>query len=338
MKRTGWIGLLALVVGGSGCAGTAKRDDGGLMFKPRAWSAAPAPEQVEVASKPSGRADTAAFAPKGEQQGLTRYFPGLRKGSPESTKVTSTYRPSWFGLRKVKPQAQVYTTDARAGLYLGRGPADPPFLPVALRVPTDASITTTAAKSDVTPSAGMPDPVAAGLRKPTDEGMNPASAARTEAAKPVNPMPDVPAINPRPSSNESPAPSPAAEPEQAEAAASDVAGDEGDAKTAQAAATPADPARSLGLPEPTLPVSYVRRETMSAPGHGHAHTHTHAATAGPVLASPQVAPTSKVGGAPPSAVGATPAAKKWQRPCLRRLVRKTWKLGESACPPTAKPH
>ncbi len=333
MMRLGLVGLMAIVIG-SGCAGTARRNDGALVFKPHAWSAAPAPTQVEVASLPADRADRAAFGTV-EPQGLSKYFPGLRKGTPEPAQVASKDRPSWFGPRKTKAPAQTFTTDTRAGLDRRLSSAEPSLLPVALRVPTDPSVTTTAAEDLKSTPAVNPEPVAAEASKPSKDDLDPMPpGARSDAEKPIDRMPEMPAIDPRKELVPATETAPAASEKREEAPADDLK-KQADEKARQAVPATADPTRPLGLPDPMMPASYVRRETMSAPEHVH-HSHADAPSPGPVLASPQVQPSSRVAPSPQAGPKPVAAVPKWKQNCLCTLIRKTCKFGEFAKLPAAK--
>lgn len=99
------------------------------------------------------------------------------------------------------------------------------------------------------------------------------------------------------------------------------------------APTGADPGDSLGLPQAQLPATYVRRDSIAVRGSYQAPQPP------PVLASPQVAPSPQAKPSAQDHATVAPAtAQTWRRPCLRRLVRRMFSLGEFANPPTAKPH
>ena len=317
MRRLGILALLALWAGGSGCAGTSRREAGAPSSKDRAWDQAPAPPQAAVTSPPA-RGEDSVFA-RSDASGLSKYFPGLRKGRAGPVKVAGASRPSWLGLRRLKATNQVYMTAARPASQ--RETAEPSLLPVALQVPTDKSVAAASAEvvsepapsadgpkpeADPAPSANTPDAVASAAIRPGHENGYPLpQAAGGDPIKVAAGMPEVPTV------------APIAKPE---------------AVAAQVAPTGADPFQSLGLPGPLLPASYVRRDTMAARG----TTQSPAPAPGPVLASPQVQPTARVAPTPQSSKA--PAAKTWKRPCFRRLIRRMCKLGEYANPPTAKPH
>jgi hypothetical protein len=109
MQRRCWILLLmALLAGSSGCASTARRDDGSAIFGPRAWNAPPAPPQrpVTLAADRSAPAADPDAPPAPRREGLAKYFPHLFKQAPESTtlaEATPKPRPTWFGLRPPNP-------------------------------------------------------------------------------------------------------------------------------------------------------------------------------------------------------------------------------------------
>ncbi len=374
VKRYGIVALLAFWVGGTGCAGPARRD----MFsksRPDAFAEAPAPPQVTIASptvRPDGRVVATAAGSRSDAQGLSKYFPSFRRAPTEPVKVASTSRPTWFGLRKPKI-SQVYTTDARVDL--NRKPFEPSMLPVALQVPTDHSVTPTSAEGSTPvvdpapapPSSVKPRPVAETPPSPAEAEAPKAPAVEVAELAPASPvagaptpggqgMPDVPPVDPRerprmgpaggvnPDAPPATAPNPVeakADREPAEARKETVANRKGDEKAVQAAPPAATAANSLGLPEVTLPAAYFRHETMAVRGSSH----------GPVLASPQIQPTSQAKptpqARPTSQAKPTPRAQASpqsgikatkQRPCLRRMVRKKFKLGEFASPPTAQPH
>ncbi len=99
-------------------------------------------------------------------------------------------------------------------------------------------------------------------------------------------------------------------------------------KEVKVALTGGDPSNSLGLPQATVPTSYIRHESVAVRGSYQAPQPP------PVLASPQVVATPQSQKAAPTGE----AKKTWRRPCLRRLIRRVGKLGEFANPPTALPH
>jgi hypothetical protein len=382
MRRIAILLVLALWVGGTGCAGTARRPDGTSIFSPRAWNEAPAPPQRTVAVATETKPTEAE--PTAKAEGLAKYFPGLARAPVAPPKTVSRYRPTWFGLRPNK-ETQVYTTDARAGLNQKVGP-EPTTLPVALQVPTERRT----ADGAVAPTAAE----AAGPRKPssrvsdigvlattgndpesavkqTDFGGTPSKPGEDEinplppAAEPgsaaalANKMPELPAVDPLQQVKVA-GPEPAAT----------VTGPKSDPLAAIAPETrdsapanpPSNPIPASGLPEPTFPASYTTQSTQPAPVQNPAAPQASVqASAAPaqapspgktkfceamkswvrshhVLASPQSEPVSCVTASPQSDVCPACGHHEWKRPCLRRLVRKSFNLGEFADPPTAAPH
>src|SRR5271165_5754045 len=97
MRRSGILLVLALWVGGAGCAGTVLRPDGTTIFGPRAWTEPPAPPQKQVAAATETKPTVVEQDTKSD--GLAKYFPGLTRNPAELPKVATRYRPSWFGLR-----------------------------------------------------------------------------------------------------------------------------------------------------------------------------------------------------------------------------------------------
>ena len=253
----------------------------------------------------------------------------------------ASYRPTWFGLRP-KP-AQVYTTDARAGVNRYNG-SEPSTLPVALQVPTDTAVTPTNAetiRTDVPATAPVPD-FGGKPSKPGEDEVNPlppAAEPGTPAAI-ANRMPEVPAVDPLAAPKvETPEPSAANPAVKAAAVVAPTADD----KTVQVNSSSSDASRPAGLPEATMPASYgvaqVDTKTITT---GHHHKATSAVMATPQSdPKPPVTPTSQ---AKPSEQSETCTEKNccegqgWKRPCLRRLVRRVCKMGEFASPPTAAPH
>jgi len=345
--------LVALVAGASGCASTTRREDGSSIFGPRAWANPPAPPQRQVtltaASTPS--AETNGASPR---EGLSKYFPGLIRKNPgtEAANIAATprYRPTWFGLRSAKParpaETTTYVSDARE--QLNRAVASPSYLPVALQVPTgraasDNQVTPTGAEAvygggttastDSAPALSVNAPIieSAGSNvsvtylggKPSSPGTEeasslPSSAEPTAPTITVGRMPEVPAVDPlmdRAATEKATTNSEEQEPKPASPSPEAVKPTAPISETAQVA-----PAQS-----PTVYAS-----PQSAPVRPTAHVHL----SPQVKPSPQVQPTSQVKPSPQSET----TAKTWKRPCLRRMVRKMWKLGEFADPPTAAPH
>ena len=364
MKRYGILALLAFWVGGSGCATSARRDDLFSSGKNRAWAQAPAPTQVEVpAATPADRVDgsiVASSAPaagtRAEGEGLSRYFPNLRRNQADPVKVASAPRASWFGLRKPKV-SQVYTTDARVDW--NRKPFEPSLLPVALQIPTDRAVTPTSAE---TPAASTGDAPAASasaaLEIPAGSIGTEPKPVTTDVAAPTPSlpvagvpsrnglgMPEVPPVDPRErprmaavgaslleTTASAPAPAPAPTPAEPKADAEAGAPRDGDSKAVQAITPAASPTNPLGLPEVTLPAAYFRHETMAVP------SPTRPSTQGPVYASPQIQPTPQAKPSPQahpspqSGVKPVAAVKGWKQNCVCRTFRKICKIGEFAKP------
>ena len=289
----------------------------------------------------------------------------------EATVVAGSPRTSWFSFRKQRP-AQTYLTDARSSA--SKTSVQPALLPVALQLPVrmaDKAVTPTSvevadpAASDSTVAQGS-NPVTRNLDSsaaqaeplstteprlavapfaPKDSKSESGATLESEPAainpepsdQPANPAPDTDAIDPRerprmPSTSTALTPD-VVEEKPAESVASkptDPTSNQPatDVKTVKATPSAADPSNSLGLPQATVPTSYIRHESVAVRGSGQTPSQPP-----PVLASPQVeaSPQSPV-------VSATKVKKTWRRPCLRRLVRRVWKLGEFANPPTAQPH
>jgi hypothetical protein len=229
--------------------------------------------------------------------------------------------------------------------------------------PTENTSTPVLASNAIPDFGGRPS-------KPGEDEVNPLPPAIEPGSQPtaaVSRMPEVPPVDPQgPSQPANPvtaqpiAVSPV--PASATLAPSDLNALKAITPVTNSSVTP-------GLPEATVPASYASSLIASeAVGF-------HKSSAGKVLASPQstVKPTSQAAPSPqsppkprpqikptgqslpvptslskpsPQATtttaspqsGGTPAATTWQRPCLRRLVRKVCHLGEYADPPTAAPH
>jgi len=343
VRRFWIVGLLALWASGVGCSGVARRGEPFPGYRPGVMPPAPAPPQARQVLPPPERTAAAGsgLADADRGPGLSKFFPGIKKPTAEPVALASTGRPnSWFGLRKAKP-SQVYATDAR--VWLDRGSEEPALLPVALQVPTSdrAVLPTSAEVVAPTPSAPPVNPTLAEGAKAADTLELPAPAAPEPLLNvPAAPMAakaaDVtapPVVDPTEATRagagapaprerprlESPPDAPAASAEKKPTPTVPATPDDQPVKSAP----PIDPTKALTLPDPTLPASYSTATGQS----GVAATMHHV---GPVHASPQVSPTAQ------STVPAP--AKKWKRPCLRRAVRKVWKLGEYANPPTAAPH
>ena len=350
MKRRCWIMIsMALLVGSSGCAGTARRDDGSSVFAPRAWNAPTAPPQRAVSLTPDGTlaaADSAA-----PRFGLSKYFPGLAKNQAETPTLASAKpRPTWFGLRPAKPAATVtYMTDNRE--HLNRSGPSPTSLPVALQVPSDRMT----ADRQVTPTSGetisqppsqarvsdgdaatkpSEEVVATSSRpidfggepsKPGEDDVNPlppAAETGTPAAV-VNRMPPTPSIDPMSSPS-------------AERQASISGSDDNSASDDQAIKASAPPVEATSpvapdVPKPTSKQAVVTPQVVTPT------SKVYASPQGPAPdPAKHVHPTSQAKPSPQSASATD--THHWQRPCLRRLVRRVCKMGEFADPPAAAPH
>ncbi len=355
MRRCYFVGLLAIWVGASGCAGTARRPDGSSIFAARTAIEAPAPLQRQVAVPPERTELVAQTATS--PVGLSKYFPSLRRNQTESPKIASSSRFTWFGLRSKGTTQQIYTTDARASL--NRVGPEPTALPVSLQVPTDNAVTPTSAEAVTSgsPRSATETPKSVGSdtlagapsraldfggipSKPGEDEVNPLPPAAEPAAPPtasVNRMPELPAIDPRerprlgdPAPNlASTAPNPNQEPALAQTS---------DDHAVKAITGPADPTSMTASPEATVPASYS--------------THHHSAKAQKtVLASPQGLPSppppKPTPQAKPSPQGLATSQSceettckyhKWKKPCFCRLVRKILKQGEYANPPVTMAH
>ncbi len=376
MRRCWIVGVLALWAPGLGCSSLTKRGDGFPGYRPGVMPAASAPAQSQVLLPPERTVGaTASTGPDRDGQGLSRYFPNLKKPTPGPVAVATTGRPSRFGLRKGRT-GQVYTTDAR--VQLGRGGEVPIPLPVALQVPTaDRAVTPTsgdvaaptpplppidptadefdpaslpapAASTSTSDPSPAPAPAADPAPKTTGplldvEGPrvaapepaqavaapspNPTEATRTVADEPAQPAQAEPALSP-PETRERPRLETMAAVQVVaprEAVPSPTVPKTPDDQAESKAAAPIDPTKALTLPDPSMPTSYSATtdgSTVAAKLHRESHVHP----------SAQVAPTAQ------SVAKPAAPAKTWKRPCLRRAVRKVWKLGEYATPPTAAPH
>jgi hypothetical protein len=219
----------------------------------QAWSQAPAPPQRTVASTvptstPASNPSQSPSPfepndPASKPAGLAKYFPGLQRTAAEPPKVVARYRPTWFGLRPnpttVKPALPTtYMTDARAGL--NQPGSELSTLPVALEVPspkpsTDRAVTPATVEQPITGSSVNPSAPSPGMKpmKPGDDEVNPLPPAIEPGNQPnavVNPMPEIPAVDPitvpKPADSQSPksdaavtAPAPAVTPPAPTAAA-----------------------------------------------------------------------------------------------------------------------
>jgi hypothetical protein len=269
-------------------------------------------------------------------------------------------------------------TDARAGLNNPATASEPSTLPVALQVPapqpsSDRAVKPANVEQPINPtpensqSVAIPD-FGGQPSKPGEDDVNPLPPA----IEPSNPstavasrMPDVPDVDPqekkgssKPSEAamvaDSPTPAPMTPP-------TPTAPNDGQAQ--KAITRPPSANIPPGLPEPTVPASYVPGLVASETVGFHKLTQNKvlASPQTPPKPSPQVAPSPQARPSPqvkptsqavptslskpspqasPSAQSceSTPTATTWQRPCLRRLVRKVCCLGEYANPPTAAPH
>ncbi len=192
-------------------------------------------------------------------------------------------------------------------------PIDPPAAEPAAQPADDASA--------IPKTTSPPVAVADAPAEPGPAAVDPRERPR------MTRTPTVPA-DPAAAETDGPQAKPAAEPTRVAAASPRSAAD---AQTVRAMPSVADPGNSLGLPQPMLPASYTRHDSVAVRGTGQSQP-------GPVLASPQVAPSSQAKPSAQSAATPTGATKTWRRPCFRRLVRRMCKLGEFANPPTAAPH
>ena len=200
--------------------------------------------------------------------------------------------------------------------------------------PAEASKPTEDKKPAVTDQPSMTDQLAE-PSKPADPVDPP-----TVTERPAEPTP--PAVDPRerprlndlsqaastaPKADSQPAPEPAAVATRTGASGSG----EPDPRAVKAAPSVADPDRSLGLPPVTVPASYTQHNSVAVRGS------YQTSQPGPILASPQFETAAR---STPQSSAAQPASSTtaWQPPSVRRLVRRMWKLGEFASPPTAKPH
>jgi hypothetical protein len=350
MKRRCWILLsMALLVGSSGCAGTARRDDGSSIFGPRAWNAPTAPPQRTVSMTPDG--SVAAADPVAPRFGLSKYFPALTKKEADAPVLASTKpRPTWFGLRPSKPAATVtYMTDTRE--QLNRSGPLPTSLPVSLQVPSNR----VAADRQVTPTSGetiSPAPtqaqntdgdaatkpseeVVATSSRPIDFGGEPSKPGEDEVnplppaaetgtpATVVNRMPPTPSIDPLSSpSTDRPASSSGSDDKSAS-----------DDQTIKASTPPVETTSPVAPEPPKQPTTQV----VTAPQVVTPTSTVYASPQGPPpKPTSQIIPSSQ---AKPSPQGASATdTNHWQRPCLRRLFRRVCKMGEFASPPTAAPH
>ncbi len=347
-SRIRMVFLIALLAGTTGCAGTARRDDGSSIFGPRAWNAPPSPPQRAV-TLTAGQPD-AVIDPAPRRIGISKYFPDLLKKAPktpQTTVVATKPRLTWFGLRSPKPAVTpttTYMTDTRE--HLNRSDNVPTALPVALQVPTDrpASESDRMVKAagaenvaDQAPSRPIDDQANAAPSVP-DFGGKPARPGEDEvnplppAAEPgtpeaiVNRMPQIPAVDPL--SN------PPAEPKAPEPASSAVVAASDD-QAIKASTPPDDTKPPVEGPKPVEAPKPATSQIVE--------TSKIASPTPPVYASPQSSPpkpTVVVKHAPHVKASPQGAAfsETWKRPCLRRLVRKVCKIGEFADPPTAAPH
>ena len=230
----------------------------------------------------------------------------------------------------------------------------------------------TADSTSAKPASELPV-LGSGPMKPVSEDVNPLPTANEPGSQPVavvNQMPDVPAVNPQDSAkpaNSETVPSLAQTPAGSTADAPKAPDPLADAKAVKAVTNPINPTLPPGLPEPTVPASYasivVAQQAVGFKKHSIERVYassqsvprptaqsvprpTAQSIPRPIIkptAQSQPVPTSLSRPSPqatPSAQsGATSASETtWQRPCLRRLVRKVCKLGEYADPPTAAPH
>jgi hypothetical protein len=219
-------------------------------------------------------------------------------------------------------------TDARE--HLNRSGPMPTALPVALQVPTergsaDGQVTTTAAETPAirpqAESSSAPDLSSEGKPTSTVELAEPKEAVA--AVEPERSTPPIPAVDPEATkeASRSPETSPVEPAPDEEAVLASLA----------EAKTPPAPPKADTPPKPTNQVAETIAKAgpvaaiyPSAQGAEPAHTHH-------IHTTSKVKPT-------PQASAVADEAKTWRRPCLRRLVRRVWKIGEFANPPTAAPH
>lgn len=287
----------------------------------------------------------------------------LPSGRPVAVAAAAPARSSWFASRKARGP-QTYVTDVRGPAT--RATAEPAYLPVALQVPADRvkdrAVTVTAAEEAAQvaesavaaqsgPQAGNPDSSSAPAEPlRTDE---PRLAVKPFGTPEVTPpvAPTTPDLEAKPAEPEAKEAEPAATPparEQPEATpAPEPAAQVASAENTQVApptpdpnpGTPrgpaagptsaADPGNSLGLPPAMLPATYTQHHSVAVRGSYQGSQ----PRPQPVLASPQVEASPQS-----ASVATTGGTKTWQRPCFRRMIRRQFKLGEFASPPTAQPH
>lgn len=334
-RRSEILLLIGLLAGASGCAGTARRDDGTSIFGPRAWNTPPAPPQRPVTLT---SASTTTADPSSRREGLSKYFPGLNKKSASTTgtEVAATkYRPTWFGLRPPKSSGDLtYMSDPRG--QLNRSGPSPTALPVALQVPSDRAssdrlVMTTAAETTTdgpAPSAGsssgdslasstVPPDFGGKPSRPGEDEVNPlppAAEPGTEAAI-ANRMPQVPLVDPLADASASTTAS-------RTGSKDDPASDDLAVKASTPEAETTEMAQAAKSTQSTAQVKETSKVVLPPNG---------------VYPSPQAEPPKPTSQVKPSPQ-AQPTAHTWKRPCLRRLVRKVCKMGEFADPPTAAPH